>query len=61
LKKRLTLIHGLGIGTVVAGLVIVGVSDLVYDKAPEGNHTSAEKFVGILLILLAMIFTSLQV
>lgn len=47
--------------TVVAGLVIVGVSDLVFAHEPEGNHTSGQKFLGIILILAAMIFTSLQV
>jgi len=61
LKKRLTFFHWLGIATVVSGLVVVGVSDLLFAKEPEGNHTSGEKFVGILLILLGMIFTSLQV
>jgi len=61
LKKRLTLFNWLGIGTVVSGLVVVGVSDLLFAKEPEGNHTNAEKFVGILLILLGMVFTSLQV
>jgi uncharacterized membrane protein len=61
LKKRLTRFHCLGIATVVAGLVVVGVSDLLFDKAPEGNHTSGQKFIGIILILLGMIFTSLQV
>lgn len=61
LRKRVTLIQGFGILTVVAGLVVVGVVDLHFDKSPEGNHTAGEKFVGIVLILVAMIFTSLQV
>jgi drug/metabolite transporter (DMT)-like permease len=61
LKKKLTPLHWLGIAVVVSGLVVVGVSDLLFDKTPQGNHTGGEKVVGILLILLAMIFTSLQV
>ena len=61
LKKRLTITQWFGILTVVSGLVVVGVSDLLFDKTPEGNHTSGEKVLGIGLILLAMIFTSLQV
>ena len=61
LKKRLNGIQWFGIGTVVSGLVVVGVSDLLFDKTPEGNHTSGEKVAGILLILLAMLFTSGQV
>ena len=51
----------MGIVTVVTGLVVVGVSDLVFDKQPQGNHTNVEKAIGIGLILLAMIFTSGQV
>ncbi|CAF3357492.1 unnamed protein product [Rotaria socialis] len=61
LKKRLTRIHWLGIVTVVMGLVVVGLSDLLFSKVPEGNHSNGEKIAGIFLILLAMIFTSLQV
>jgi drug/metabolite transporter (DMT)-like permease len=61
LRKKLTLIHWCGIGTVVAGLVVVGVSDLIFAKEPEGNHTDKEKAFGIILILAAMVFTSLQV
>ncbi|CAF1124850.1 unnamed protein product [Adineta ricciae] len=61
LKKRLNGIQWLGIGTVVTGLVVVGVSDLLFDKTKEGNHSSGEKVAGILLILLAMLFTSGQV
>jgi drug/metabolite transporter (DMT)-like permease len=61
LKKRLTGIQWAGILTVVSGLVVVGVSDLLFSKVPEGNHTNKEKAVGIMLILLAMVFTSFQV
>jgi len=60
LKKKLKGVHWLGIATVVAGLVVVGLSDLIFSKESEGNHTGGEKTAGILLILLAMIFTSLQ-
>ncbi|CAF0843691.1 unnamed protein product [Rotaria sp. Silwood1] len=60
-RKRLSLIHWLGILTVVAGLVVVGVSDLLFSKESEGNHTGIQKLLGIFLIILAMIFTSLQV
>ena len=51
----------IGIFTVVSGLVVVGVSDLLFNKTPEGDHTSGEKVLGIGLIILAMIFTSWQV
>jgi len=61
LKKRLDLMQWIGIFTVVAGLVVVGVSDLLFNKTPEGDHTSGEKVLGIGLIILAMIFTSWQV
>lgn len=62
LKKKLTVANWLGILTVVSGLVVVGVSDLVFDKQPQGNnHTGVEKAIGIGLILLGMIFTSGQV
>lgn len=61
LGKRLKLMQWLGILTVVSGLVVVGVSDLLFDKSPEGNHSSGEKVLGIGLILLGMIFTSCQV
>ncbi|CAF2807495.1 unnamed protein product [Rotaria sp. Silwood2] len=61
LRKRLTLVHWLGILTVVAGLVVVGTSDLLFNKDSEGNHSRTQKLLGIILILLGMIFTSLQV
>jgi hypothetical protein len=61
LRKRVTIIQGAGILTVVAGLVVVGVVDLYFDTKPEGKHTDGEKFAGIILILVAMVFTSLQV
>ena len=40
LKKRLTITQWFGILTAVSGLVVVGVSDLLFDKTPEGNHTA---------------------
>lgn len=61
LRRRLTRVHWLGIITVVDGLIVVGVSDLLFSKDSEGDHTNAQKALGILLILLGMIFTSLQV
>ncbi|CAF1291902.1 unnamed protein product [Adineta steineri] len=61
LKRRLKLLEWCGIFVVVLGLVIVGLSDLLFDKTPQGNHTNGEKVIGIGLILLAMIFTSFQV
>ena len=61
LRKKLTPIQGLGILTVVAGLVVVGLVDLYFDKQTQGNHTVGEKVAGVVLILVAMVFTSLQV
>jgi drug/metabolite transporter (DMT)-like permease len=61
LKKRLKLVQWGGIAVVVSGLVVVGVSDLIYDKKSQGTHTDGEKVLGIALILLGMVFTSLQV
>ena len=39
----------------------MGVSDLLFSKEQEGNHTNQQKILGIVLILLGMIFTSFQV
>ena len=61
LRKNLTWKHWLGIFAVVVGLSIVGVSDVIFSKQPEGNHTNAEKLAGDALILIAMLFTSFQV
>ena len=61
LRKRLTWKHWLGIVTVVAGLAVVGVSDILFSKQTEGSHTNTEKITGDLLILVGMLFTSFQV
>jgi drug/metabolite transporter (DMT)-like permease len=61
LRKKLKVLQWAGIITVVVGLVVVGLSDLLFDTKPEGNHTGGEKSLGIILILSGMIFTSLQV
>jgi drug/metabolite transporter (DMT)-like permease len=61
LRKQLTWKHWFGIITVVIGLAVVGVSDIIFSKNPEGNHTNAEKIAGDALILVAMLFTSFQV
>ena len=51
----------LGIFTVIGGLVVVGVSNLVYSSGSSDDQSTGEKIAGILLILLAMVFTGLQV
>ena len=51
----------MGILTVVAGLAVVGVSDIVFSKHAEGSHTNKEKIAGDALILVAMLFTGFQV
>ena len=61
LRKKLSVFHWLGIVTVVSGLTVVGVSDIVFSKTPEGSHTNAEKIAGDALILVGMLFTSCQV
>jgi drug/metabolite transporter (DMT)-like permease len=61
LRKKLTWKHWLGIVTVVAGLAVVGISDILFSKHPEGSHTNAEKIAGDALILVGMLFTSFQV
>ena len=61
LRKRLTWKHWLGIAAVVAGLAVVGVSDILFSSHPEGTHTNAEKITGDALILVGMLFTSFQV
>jgi drug/metabolite transporter (DMT)-like permease len=50
----------LGILTVIAGLVVVGVSNLVYNGTTGDTQTTGEKVAGVLLIILAMVFTGLQ-
>jgi len=60
LRKKLAAVHWLGIVTVVSGLAVVGVSDIVFSKTPEGTHTNAEKIAGDALILIGMLFTSFQ-
>lgn len=61
LRKKLSCIHWLGIATVVSGLAVVGVSDILFSKHPEGSHSNTEKIAGDALILVAMLFTSFQV
>ncbi len=61
LRKKLTWKHWLGIIAVVAGLAVVGVSDILFSKHPEGSHTNTEKIAGDALILVGMLFTSCQV
>ncbi|CAF1118234.1 unnamed protein product [Adineta steineri] len=61
LRRNLTWKQWLGILTVVAGLAVVGISDIIFSKHPEGNHTNMEKIAGDALILVAMLFTSFQV
>jgi drug/metabolite transporter (DMT)-like permease len=61
LRKKLTWKHWLGIAAVVAGLGVVGVSDILFAKHPEGSHTNKQKIAGDVLILIGMLFTSFQV
>ena len=61
LRKKLTAVHWIGILAVVAGLSVVGVSDILFSKHPEGTHTNSEKIAGDALILIGMLFTSCQV
>ena len=61
LRKRFTWKHWLGIVTVVAGLAVVAVSDILFSKQTEGSHTNTEKIVGDALILVGMLFASFQV
>jgi drug/metabolite transporter (DMT)-like permease len=61
LRKTLSKSHWLGILTVVAGLAVVGVSDIIFSNKPEGSHSNAERIAGDALILIAMLFTSFQV
>ena len=61
LRRTLTWKHWLGIVTVVAGLSVVGISDVLFSKESEGSHSNSEKLAGDALILIAMLFTSFQV
>ncbi len=61
LRKKLTWKHWLGILAVVAGLAVVGISDILFSKQTEGTHTNTEKIAGDALILVGMLFTSFQV
>lgn len=61
LRRRLTWKHWMGILTVVAGLAVVGVSDILFSKQTEGSHTNKEKIAGDALILVGMLFTGFQV
>ncbi|CAF1008858.1 unnamed protein product [Adineta steineri] len=61
LKKKLTIFNWLSIGTVAGSLAVIALLDLCFDKTPQSKHTNGEKVLGIGLILLAMMFTSLQV
>ena len=61
LQKKLSALHWLGIATVVAGLSVVGVSDVLFSQHPEGSHSNTEKIAGDALILVGMLFTSCQV
>ncbi|CAF1196681.1 unnamed protein product [Didymodactylos carnosus] len=58
LKKKLTLYNWIGLLTVVAGLTVVGVSDILFDKS---DIKLVYKIAGDLLILVAQIFTASQV
>jgi hypothetical protein len=49
-----------GILTVIAGLVVVGVSNLVYTNTTDDTQSIGSKVAGVLLIILAMVFTGLQ-
>jgi drug/metabolite transporter (DMT)-like permease len=49
-----------GILTVIAGLVVVGVSNLVYTSTTDDTQSIGSKVAGVLLIILAMVFTGLQ-
>lgn len=61
LRKKLTASHWIGIISVVCGLAVVGVSDIIFSKVPEGGHTNTQKIAGDALILIGMLFTSFQV
>ena len=61
LRKKLMASHWVGIIAVVVGLAVIGVSDILFSKHPEGSHTNAEKIAGDSLILIGMLFTSFQV
>ncbi|CAF0855605.1 unnamed protein product [Adineta steineri] len=51
----------LSIGIVAGSLAVIGLLDLCFDKTPHNKLINGEKLLGIGLILLAMMFTSLQV
>lgn len=62
LRKKLTLMQWIGIFTIIAGLILVGLSSFVNPNAKATAEASAGKQIaGIVLILIAMIFTGLQV
>ncbi|CAF1368669.1 unnamed protein product, partial [Didymodactylos carnosus] len=60
LGKKLTLYHWLGILTVVIGLSVVGISDILFDKS-DTTHSNSDKIAGDMLILMGQIFTAFQV
>ena len=61
LKKRLTLLQWGGILIVIAGLVVVGLSDLLNpDSSGYDPKSTGQRIAGILLVVLGMVFTGLQ-
>ena len=62
LKRKLTLLQWVGIFTVIAGLVIVGLVSTLFPSKSE-NHASStgQQVLGIVLLLSAMVFTGLHV
>jgi drug/metabolite transporter (DMT)-like permease len=62
LKRKLTLIQWVGIFTVIAGLVIVGLVTTLF-PSKSGNNTSStgQYILGVVLLLSAMVFTGSHV
>ena len=51
----------MGIGIVIAGLVVVGASDLIATNDSKNAKSGGQTVAGIFLVVLGMVFTGLQV
>lgn len=60
-ERRKTIMKWGGIGIIIAGLVIVGVSDLIATNDSKNAKSAGQTLAGIGLIILGMVFTGLQV
>lgn len=62
LRRKLTLMQWLGIGTIIVGLILVGAASFISpDPHNTSKTTTGQQIAGIVLLLTGMLFTGLQV